>query len=184
MTNRRALLLGAIAIAPVGVGLSACTVAVSFQTVQAYVADADAVLDRLVPLVSVLDPGAAAQLAQVQADADAAAKAFAALTGPANGATTAQTVLTLISDGFTLIESVPGIPPDYVAAIAAAQLLLVTLASFFSITTGTPTAMMRAHPAEATTLWTTALAQYQAAPDKAKLAEAADTQIRAWLAVH
>jgi hypothetical protein len=184
MNTRRTLLLGAVSV-PLVLSLGACTVGVSFQTVQTYVADADAVLDRLVPLVSVLDPGAAAELAKVQADADAAAKAFAALTGPTNGATTAQAVLTLISDGFTLIESVPGIPPDYVAAIAAAQLLLVTLGSFFSISPSVAeTAIARAHPAEATGLWTAALAQYKSAPDKAKLADAADTQVRAWLAVH
>ena len=70
------------------------------------------------------------------------------------------------------------------AAIGAAQILLVTLASFFGITTGAKTAVALAHPNAATRLWSAALTKYQAAPDKAKLAASADAQVRAFVAAH
>lgn len=183
--TRRTLLMGGLAVVPLIMGLSACSTGVSFQTVQAYVVDADAVLDRLAPLVSALDPKAAAQLSSIQAEADAAAQAFASLTSAPSGSSTAQAVLTAISDAFTLIEAIPGIPPDYVAAIAAAQLLLVAVGAFFNISTTTaPTAVALAHPAESARLWNTALTQYQAASNKAQLSTDADNQVRAWLATH
>lgn len=185
MNTRRTLLAAAGAVPfAMSLGLAGCTSPVSFQAVQGYVADADALLDRLVPLVSALDPAVATQLAGIQKEADAAAAAFAALTAPTGAKATAQLVLTLIGDTFTVIKSIPAIPPEIVAAIGAAQILLVTLASFFGITTGARTAVALAHPNAATRLWSAALTKYQAAPDKAKLAASADAQVRAFVAAH
>jgi hypothetical protein len=188
-TNRRALLVGASLAATLGLMAAAgCATTsgggVSFATVQAYVADVDATLDKLVPLVASLDPSLGAQLQKLQADADAAANAFGGLTSPASGATTAQQVLTAISDAFTLISAVPGLPPEYAAAIAAAQLLLVVLGNFFSVAPAPTTEVARAHAGVAAGLWGSALATYQAAQDKAALAAEAQAQVKAWLAAH
>jgi hypothetical protein len=181
-TTRRSLMAGVSATA--ALGLAACNSGQTFATVQTYVADADATLDKLVPLVEVFDPAETSELNQIQAQADAAAKAFAALTSPAGAATDAQLVLTAISDGFTVIAAIPGVPAQYVAAIDAAQLLLVVIGEFFNVSPAAVASsqIARAHAPTAQSLWSNAAKVYASASDKKQVAADADAQLRLWLA--
>lgn len=185
--NRRGLMVAAASTLAMSSALAACgPTTVSFATVQAYVADVDATLDRLVPLVGAVDPAVLPQLEALQREADAAAASFAALTSPASGATVAQDVLTYVSDAFSIAEAIPGIPPAYVDAISAAQLLMVFLGDFFGGVTPAPAAMDRLFAAggPARDTWRSALSQYQASSDRPQLAAQYDARLRAFLQAH
>jgi hypothetical protein len=179
-SSRRALLLGALGLGA-ALSLAACATTSGGSTgltqIQGYVADAAATFDRLVPLVTALDPTAGAQLKTLQADADAAAAAFAGLSSPASAASSGQQVLTLISDGFTIIEAIPGLPPAYGAAIGAAQLLLVALGSFINAAPVPTASLALGHADLATARWSAAKAAYSPAA-----AVAADAKVKAFLA--
>jgi len=183
-TSRRSLLMGAVALIPVGLALNACTTpSVTFSQVQGYVATAVAALDKLGPIVEALDPSIAPQMNKIIADADAAAAAFAELSSPTGGAAIAQDVLVAIEDGLTLAESIPGIPPTDTAIMAGVELLLVTIGGFFGLSSSVAdTAVTRAYPGATQSLRVAALNQYNAASNKQTAADTAQSQIRAWLA--
>lgn len=168
--QRRALLVGASLATAMAIAGCATTGGgangPSFATVQTYVAEADAVLDKLIPVVAILAPATAAQLHKLQTDADTAAAAFAALTSPAGAATPGQALLTAIGDAFSVIEAIPGLPPDDAEAIGAAQLLLVALGTFINA------------PAKVSALATT---RYACAPDRAELLAWADVTCRRFI---
>jgi hypothetical protein len=179
-SRRTLLMVGAsigIAAALAGCATSSSVGGVSFGTIKAYAADAAATLDRLVPLVAMLDPSASAELTKLQASVDTAAAAFAGLTDPGGAGGQAQEILTLISDGFTIVASIPGLPPEYAAAIAAGQLLLVGLANFFNIAPAPAAALALAHADLGASRWAAAKAQYTP-----EAAAAADQKVRAFLA--
>lgn len=144
--NRRTLFAAGAAT----LALAACATtgggAPSFATIQAYVADAAATFDKLVPLIGEIAPATIAELQKIQTSADAAAAAFGKLTAP-TAAGVAQQVLTYIGDGLAIVEAVPGLPAPYLAAIAAAQVLLVAISGYFNL--GPSASPARVTPAEA-----------------------------------
>jgi len=184
--NRRSLLAAAAVLAPIGIfAVTGCattgggTTSPSFGTIQGYVAAAAATFDKLVPVVAALSPASAAQLQAIQKEADAAAAAFAGLTAPTSASGTAQQVLNLISDGLTVVSAVPGLPPQYAAAIAAAQVLLVAVGTFFTISPQPAASLALGHAEASRALWANAQARYRADPEGAP--RAAQAQLRAFL---
>jgi hypothetical protein len=181
--NRRGLLFAAGAGALMVAALAGCASTaggggITFATIQGYVSDADAALDKLVPLVTTLDPSAGAALASIQAEADGVAATFGGLSSSTGAGSAAQQIVTLIGDGLTIAAAIPGLPPTDAAAIDAAELLLVAISSFFGVSATPTAAAALGHPDVAARLLATARAAYTGPPD----AMAADGRLRAWLA--
>jgi len=178
MTNtRRTLMIGAAALSPAACGTP--TVSTTFATNPGYVAEADALVDKLLPLVQAVSPAEAALLAPVVAKIDAAAAAFAALTSPPSGATDVQDIITWLDDALGVAAAAL---PQYAPEIGAAEVLLVLVGDFFGgLAPASKVGLALGRPSG---LWDSAAASYRGASDKAAFAAGADAKVRAWLAAH
>ena len=178
MNTRRTLLIGAMTI-----GVAACATpgggTTGFATIQSYVAEADALIDKLVPLVQAVSPSAAAEMAPIVAKIDAAAAAFEALTAPPSGTTDVQDIITWLDDGLGVAAAVL---PQYAPEIDAAEVLLVLVGDFFGGLAPTPKASVAL--GRSISPWATAVAEYNSATDKAALVSASDAKVRSWLSTH
>lgn len=131
--TRRGLLvgaaMGAAALALAGCATTGGTVATTLATVQGYAATAYATLVSLAAI-----PALSAELTPLLADAKAAESAVASLTAPSAGDSDAQTLVSLVEQGLTIAAGVAGLSPDVTAAIAAAEVLIPVISSFFGVT--------------------------------------------------
>jgi hypothetical protein len=181
-TTRRSALLGALATAPLFL-LGGCSTGTALADVQGYAATAVAALAKVVPLVETLDPALTTQLNTVLSDVETAEQAFAALTSATGAASTAQALLSLLNEAFSLVEDIPGIPVAYVAGIQAAQILLVAIGAFFGISLSAAAAMASRATGRSAVSLQNAVSQYMAVPasGRKKYADTAKARVQAWM---